>query len=149
MPPQATKNPPTKIPSEPILAWTVHLVRQSPEKLAWIIPLFLGACFCGLTWMGLLGILVVVVALTTTLADFLFPMRYTLTSERAICRRTFGVTEIRWENVKRYYIDDQGIKLSPLRRLTRLEAYRGVYLRFNDNKEEIIEAVKSLRDTHV
>ncbi len=150
MPQEVINNPQIEITDKPILAWTVHLVRQSPQKLAWIVPLFLVSFFCGLNLMGPLGGVVVVVAMVTTLADFLFPVYYQLTPERASCKRRFGVTEICWKNVKRYYLDDFGIKLSPLAKLTRLEAYRGVYLRFdNDNKEKIIETVKSLRDTHV
>lgn len=56
-------------------------------------------------------------------------------------------TEIKWENVKRCYVDDLGVKLSPLDRASRIEAFRGVYLRFGDNQDAVIEAVKSLRQT--
>lgn len=54
-------------------------------------------------------------------------------------------SEIKWANVKRCYLDDFGVKLSPLDRVSRVEAFRGVYLRFGDNQNEVIEAVKALR----
>jgi len=43
-------------------------------------------------------------------------------------------------------VDDRGIKLSPLGKPGRLEAYRGVYLRFGDRAYEVKETVRRMRD---
>jgi hypothetical protein len=60
----------------------------------------------------------------------------------------FKTSEIKWTSVKRCYLDDFGVKLSPLDRKSRLEAFRGVYLRFGDNQNQVIETVKSLKERH-
>jgi len=91
--------------------------------------------------------LAVTLVMVASCAEFVFPMTYVLTCESAICRSIFKVSEIRWENVRRCYVDDMGLKLSPLDRQTRLEAFRGVYLRYADNETEVIEKVKKLRAT--
>ncbi len=82
-----------------------------------------------------------------SLSDFLFPVQFEIRPDRVGCRMLFKSSEIKWADVKRCYLDDQGIKLSPLDRISRLEAFRGVYLRFADNEAEVVEAVKSLRPT--
>jgi len=84
-------------------------------------------------------------ALTASLADFLLPVRYVISRDKASVKMIGKSLEIKWQDVKRCYLDESGVKLSPLDRVSRLEAFRGVYLRFADNKDEVIEAVKSLR----
>lgn len=87
-------------------------------------------------------------ALVASLSDFLFPVRYIVSGDRVCCRMLLKSAEIRWADVKRCYLDDQGVKLSPLDRVSRLEAFRGVYLRFAGNEREVVETVKSLRPNH-
>jgi hypothetical protein len=107
--------------------------------------MFVLAAAAGYFVIGALGALAAATVVLASIADFVFPTTYELTRDRAVCRRVFGTTEIQWENVKRCYLDDLGVKLSPFGRLSRLEAFRGVYLRFAGNQEQVIEAVRSLR----
>ncbi|MCX8053363.1 MAG: hypothetical protein N3B12_06110 [Armatimonadetes bacterium] len=95
--------------------------------------------------IGPLGSVAVAIALVGSLAEFLFPVTYEITSDSAVCRTLFKQTEISWHNVRRYYLDNSGIKLSPLDRPSRLEAFRGVYLRFAGNDRQVIEAVRAIR----
>ena len=137
----------TKSHAEPILAWKVHLLREQPGKLLPIIPvavltLFLSRVFFGNLTVGLVALGLV----AASLADYLFPIRYELDSVGASARTLTSLTRIEWGRVRKCYLDDRGIKLSPLSRQTRLEAYRGVYLRFGRQRDEIIRAVKELRD---
>lgn len=85
------------------------------------------------------------VALLLSLADFLFPVRYVVTAEGASSRALVKGAEIKWADVKRCYVDEFGVKLTPLDRVSRLEAFRGVYLRFGGNEDEVIAAVKAMR----
>jgi len=72
-------------------------------------------------------------------------VRYVVTEHGASCRMLLKAARIQWADVRRCYIDDLGIKISPLNRRSRLEAFRGVYLRFAGNRDEVISAVKALR----
>lgn len=131
--------------SEPILSWSVHLARRHPAKATISLALVTAATAVGCVLAGPYVALVVAVALVVSLSDFLFPVRYTMTHDGASCRMLLKSSEIKWASVKRCYTDGLGVKLSPLDRISRVEAFRGVYLRFGDNEDEVIDAVKSLR----
>lgn len=137
----------TKSHAEPILVWKVHLLREQPKKLLLVIPvaalcLVASRMFFGNVSLGIIALLLVI----ASLAEYVFPIRYQLDEQGAQVRTLTGSARIEWRRVKKYYLDDGGIKLSPLSRQTRLEAYRGVYLRFGDRKHEVIEVVKGIRD---
>lgn len=134
--------------SEPVLSWSVHLARRSPVKAIVSLALVTAATAVGCALAGPYVALVVAVALVASLSDFLFPVRYVVTHDGASCKMLLKGSEIKWSNVKRCYVDNFGVKLSPLDRVSRVEAFRGVYLRFGDNENEVIETVKSLKDRH-
>lgn len=127
------------------MRWTVHLARRQPLRAGLCLAVVGASAAVGYWALGGLGAAVVIVALLGSLADFLFPVTCTLTRGGASCRMLLKGSEIGWENVRRVYLDDLGIKLSPLRRVSRLEAFRGVYLRFDGNRDQVIETVQSLR----
>ena len=133
--------------NEPALVWKVHLLREEPAKALLIAPIVLGSLLaCSLIFHSLLFPAVVLFLFASSLADYLFPVRYEISEQGASCRTLTGRSFIEWDRVKKYYLDDGGIKLSPLERPGRLEAYRGVYLRFGRNREEVAEAVRRMRD---
>ena len=134
---------------EPVLSWTVHLARQRPAMTIASVIFIALASAGGFVAIGPAAGLLVAVVLVGFLSDFLFPMTYHITTENATCRMLLNRTEIRWADVRRCYLDDHGVKLSPLDRVSRLEAFRGVYLRFQGNEDKVIEAVKSLRPANV
>ncbi len=127
------------------LRWSVHLA--SAHRLKLICALAAVALVAVLAYevIGPAGPIAVLFAMAGALAEFLFPMRFEIGLESAICRTVFKKAEIPWSRVKTCYLDDCGVKLSPLEPGSRLEAYRGVYLRFADNREQVIEAVKAMR----
>ncbi|MGC8864059.1 MAG: hypothetical protein ACP5R5_14980 [Armatimonadota bacterium] len=135
----------TSSQTDVILRWTVHLAPEHPLKLVFSLGLIALACVAAQRVIGLLGACAVGAALGGSLADFLFPVTYEITPKGVVCRMLLKQAEITWPEVRRCYLDDYGIKLSPLERPSRLEAFRGVYLRFAGNKEQVIEAVRAMR----
>ena len=77
-------------------------------------------------------------------ADYFFPMKFWITSEAAYRRTIFGTKFIRWSKVVHCYLDDKGVKLSPLAKPSRAEAFRGLFLYFGDNRNELVETVRNL-----
>jgi len=133
--------------SEPILAWKVHLLREQPLKLLLVTPVvLLGLVASYIMFQTFVFTLVALLLFISSLAEYLFPVRYEIDAGGASSRTLVRRTRIEWGRVKKYYLDDSGIKLSPLSRGSRLEAYRGVYLRFGDRREEVIEAVRKVKD---
>lgn len=133
--------------AEPVLTWKVHLLRENPSKVFLIAPVLLASLLiCYAVSHSLLYMAVIAFLFVSALGDYLFTVRYEIHDWGASARTLFSKTLIEWDRVKKYYLDDRGIKLSPLGHQSRLEAYRGVYLRFGDNKEEVIQVVRTMRD---
>lgn len=135
------------VSTQPVLAWKVHLVREEPAKLFLVGPVVLaGLLVSYLIFQSLLFTAAALFLVVSSLAEFLFPIRYEIDRRGVSSRTLLSRTFIEWDRVKKYYLDDCGIKLSPLVRPGRLEAYRGVYLRFGSRRDEVIEAVRRMRD---
>jgi hypothetical protein len=141
---------------EVILAWRVHLGRRRPlhaiiAAAAILVVVGWSAVVFSLDKEGKFRLnplpsLLFGLIMTAAMAELLFPVSYKLTRKGAYRRNFLSVSQIEWRNVRKCYLAADGVKLSPLRRQTRLEAFRGVFLRFGDgNRDEIIEKVKELR----
>lgn len=129
--------------SEAPLLWTVNLGAQAPSRRWIVLAAAFGTALVGYGMfrspvMALIGFAAIVASAT----EVLFPLRYRLDSRGATVRCGLNVTTIAWENVKRVVRAPDGLKLSPLDQPSRLEAFRGVYLRFGDRESEVVAAVE-------
>ena len=133
-----------------IVEWSLHRLQQDKRSLFTLLLVFLFAnivlflffreIFQTYPLFAVLGNLIIIGAIS----DYLFPMKFRLTTEGAEYRNLMMKKHIAWQNVRNCYLSNDGIKLSPLIRRSRLENFRGFMLLFNNNKEEIIEHVKRL-----
>lgn len=141
---QDADNPPC---DGPILTWRVHLLRSDPAKLMIVAPILIGSlAICYATFHSMFYAAVVIVLFAIALSDYILPVRYEITEKGASARTAFSQSRVEWDAVKKYYVDKSGIKLSPFENHTRLEAYRGVYLRFGNYRDEVTAAVRRMRD---
>lgn len=106
-----------------------------------IIISFLGGIAAGYVFhsaaLGLLaGALVI-----GSLADYLLPLRFTLTPETIEVRGWLHRRRMAWSQVRRVRRDPDGVYLSPLPRHSRLDAYRGIYIWFEGNAEEVMRFI--------
>jgi hypothetical protein len=133
--------------AEPILTWEVHLLRLNPAKMLVVAPVVAVSTLVAyvLTHSVLLPVATLFL-FVSALAEYLFPVRYELTMRSASVYSLFKRATIEWTKVKKCYLDEYGIKLSPLSVPGRLESYRGLYLRFGDNRDEVISTVRRLLD---
>ncbi|MDH7600959.1 MAG: hypothetical protein QHI38_02300 [Armatimonadota bacterium] len=129
-----------------ILSWTVHLAAADKTKLVVTILVILAASASAWVIIGPVGSVAVVLALTGSVAEFVFPVKYRITTTKVVCSTIFKTTEIEWSRVRNCFLDESGIKLSTVCSRSKLEAFRGMYLRFNGNREQVIEAVKLARN---
>lgn len=125
-------------------------MRETPGKASVVAACVLIASLMGILLFrnaifGLLGGFLV----AASVKEFLFPIRFELSATGARSRCLWSVSEIEWKNVRRIYVDAAGVKLSPLSSLSRLEAFRGVYLRFDGNREEALAAIDRWRKPDV
>jgi len=126
------------LPNRP-LEWSVHLARRRPGQAAAVAGVIAAAAVaagCGFRSVTL-GLLAAVL-LTAALGDYFFPVRYTLGPEGVEACGLWHRRRMSWARVRRVIRDELGVKLSPLPGPSRLEAYRGIYLRFEDNAEDVM-----------
>lgn len=133
-------------PPDTVLEWTVHLAVAQPARAVTAAVLSAGAVtLTALAFPNGVFALAAAWLLFASLAEFFLPVTYRLTTQGAEARHLWTFARIEWRAVKRKYLCEDGIKLSPLASPTRLEAFRGVFLRFGrDNREAVISAVKEL-----
>jgi len=80
--------------------------------------------------------------LAASLARYLLPTRYELRPD-GIAIRFLGTTRlVGWHDVKRVEMCRDGVFLSPLPRRSRLDSFRGTFLRFNGNRDEVVNFVR-------
>lgn len=133
------------------LVWNIHLLRQQPQRL----PVVLGASLfaASVAWMlfhNLFFSFAAVLMILSAAAEYLFPCQYRLTDHAARCRYGANRFEIEWKKVKRVLLYRDGVRLSPLPSPSRLDNFRGVFLRFAQegqpgDRESVLQAVKTLR----
>jgi hypothetical protein len=90
--------------------------------------------------MVILGLLIFTGALST----FYFPTRYEITREKVMIKYMFTSVEKELSMFRSFYPDKRGVLLSPFVRPSRLENFRGIYLRYHDNKDEVDTFIKNL-----
>jgi hypothetical protein len=128
-----------------LLAWEVHRLREEPERIPRIAAIFAATVI--VWWLVLrlpLTLPVPLLCLITALNDYLFPMRFRVTDQGVHSDCGFSRLFIAWSDVKRATRGTEGIYLSPFARPSRLEAFRGVRLRFStDNAEQVTALVRA------
>jgi hypothetical protein len=131
-----------------VLAWRVHRLREEPGRLGLVAA---GYGVAVALWLLLFphpfALFLPVVALTSALSEYLFPVSYRLTTRGA--HVSCGLTTrlfLAWDDVKRATAGTEGIHLSPLAKAgSPLEPFRGVRLRFADgNAETVTDTVRRL-----
>ena len=125
------------------LQWRVHLALKRPvgtaiSIIAIALTVYIGSVLLNSLLIGCIGGIV----LLFMLSDFLFPVAYQLDEEGAKVITLFGQRAIPWEQVKAYYVEGDGIVLFPCERPSPIAAFRSLYLRFDGNKEEVLNVVK-------
>ena len=142
-------------PSEPpdegeMLEWTCHPVKRKPvvSALVTLFIILVGVAIYLTTYSRLFTVLGLVILLMS-LAKFYFPTRFKL-SDRGITIKTTTQTLFKdWKIYRSCYPDKKGILLSPFVEPSRLENFRGLYVMFESNADEVTSFVRQrIRRAH-
>jgi hypothetical protein len=132
-----------------LLEWTVHLARLNPGKtIRASIALFAASILVGVVWGGIVSGAVAFALLFLSASEYFLPVRFSLSSEGISARGIATCRRILWQNVRRVLSDDDGMKVCPLRRPSRLEPFRGVYLRLPSHDPAFRERVHQIIFSH-
>lgn len=113
------------------LHWRIHLLRQKPDRLpALLMVLAIGATCVWLMFGALLPVLAAVALLTGSVSDYLFPISYRLTNQEVALESLTARIALPWKEVRRCRLHTHAILLTSLAAPSRLDAFRGIFLRF-------------------
>ncbi len=127
-----------------MLEWTAHPVKRKPlvsVAVTLFVCLVVVAVFYATESRGFAVLAAVVLLLS--LARFYFPTSYRLTEEKVMIKYTSQSVARPWSQFRSCYPDKNGILLSPFLEPSRLENFRGLYLMFANNADEVTAFVKS------
>jgi hypothetical protein len=129
----------------PEIRWSAHpLLDESPAKSTLLFTIILGLSVAvtlsfesggyGFLTFGLL---------TASLSRYFFFTRYALDASGVQISHLSMRRKIPWTQIRRRRIYPDGIFLSPFNRPNRLDSFRGCFLRFAENRDEVIQFVQS------
>ena len=128
-------------PAQVLLSWRSHPMQTQGQR-RWIavgvvigIPLALGV-FYGAFYAAL-----AVAILAGSLASFFLPTQYVLYTGGLESRFLGMNRRFTWDQFRSYYPDRNGVLLSPFLQPSRLENFRGFYLRYNGHSQEVMRIV--------
>lgn len=83
-----------------------------------------------------------IVILFFSLLPYYTPTVYTMTSEKIRIKKAFYTVEKTWKEIRSFYPEKNGVMLSPFPKPSRLENFRGVFVRYKNNRDEVLTFIK-------
>jgi hypothetical protein len=141
---QKTAEITAKAGERPTLEWVCHPAKRN-RNVTILVSIFIVVIVVVVYFATDHSVLFPVLAflvLFGSLASFYFPTRYRMTEDEIIVKTRMQTIVKRWSQYRTYYVDKNGILLSPFVRRSRLENFRGTYIKFWYNKDEVVAFVK-------
>ena len=134
----------TGAPSAPAeLSWRCHPARRHPGRAAAVVVFHIFLCLLIAQYTASLPFALVLTAvLFFSLSAFFFPASYQVTEQGIKVKTVLTTFERPWNTYRSYWPDKNGVLLSPFPHRSRLENFRGLFVRFHDNGDEVLAFVK-------
>jgi hypothetical protein len=124
------------------IQWIVHPIRRNWKVSAGVVSFLVILCAAiYFSFNSLAFLLLSVVILVSSLSPFFFPTKYTLRDDRIVVKSLIRRFSRQWNFFRSYYPDKNGVLLSPFSSPSRLENFRGVYIRFGHNRAEVVDFI--------
>jgi hypothetical protein len=139
-------SPVPEISNPDVLEWSVRLVTKRPRRAA-VMTLFIIAVWVGL-YLAYREPWWVIFAVLLLGGSVFFPLLtatgYRFDEHGISVKRPFYTVKKEWSTYRSYYPDPNGVLLSPFSTPSRLENFRGIYLRFGDNRREVLAYLEGI-----
>ncbi|HOD67571.1 MAG TPA: hypothetical protein PK186_09995 [candidate division Zixibacteria bacterium] len=124
------------------MEWRVHPATRRPWLTAAVSLFILAVSFLVLVttdsrWFSFFALVV----LFASLAKFYFPTSYRMDGRGVTIKTTTQTLLKEWRLFRSYYPDRNGVLLSPFPQPSRLENFRGLYVLFGGNREDVVAFV--------
>jgi len=120
------------------MSWKSCPYKEHPRRTFFLVIFLIGIWVGVYFSFGLYGVIIALILLGGGLLSYWLPTYYSLDEEWIKIKGIISEKSKKWEEFRSYYEDKNGVFLSPFAKPKRLENYRGVYIRFNNNAEEVI-----------
>ena len=129
--------------AEETLTWTSHPLRRNKRNtLLVILFVILAPVIVFFSTNSLFFLLLSLVILLGSLSSFFLPTTYEFSQERIKVKFFINTREMEWGKYRSFYVDKNGVLLSPFVKPSRLENFRGIYIRFEQNKDEVVNFIQ-------
>jgi MFS superfamily sulfate permease-like transporter len=124
------------------MKWIAHPAKRDLTKTVIsavfvVVFLIVVGAFYGIFW-SLFGFIVLLVSLHS----YFFPTVYEVNDEEVTIKNIFMTQKRRLSEFRRVYTGKNGVLLSPFRRKTVLNQFRGVFLLLPEHRDEVLEFLK-------
>jgi len=127
------------------ISWTVHpLVENWKRTTLLLLFLFSILVIIFISFKSILFLLLSAILLIGPLYKFFLPFQFCCGIDNLVVTACCYKVERQWSDFRSYYVDKNGVLLSPFAKPTRLENFRGTYIRFGIHPPE--EIVNYIRD---
>ena len=133
------------MPDHPIpqQTWRVHPLRENwTRSILLLLLLFL--LYLGIYWLFQSAFITLLSAIfvTSSLYRYFMPYRYELYENQLVVTAPLYRLTKPWDAFRSFYVDNNGVLLSPFAKPSRLENFRGVYVRFGENRSEVLDFIR-------
>ena len=130
------------------MEWTVNFGKQAGRKRLLVVAVAIMCALLGLTmFRSPIVALVALIIVFAACSEAFLPCRYRLEQKGATSKIGFSESFIAWSDVKRELEDEDGVRLSPLEKESRLDSFRGVYLRTPGNRDLVLSTIRQFRQS--
>lgn len=131
------------------IRWRSHPVVDDFPRSLLLVGIALAVCVGVWASFESAGLaLIAALVLGGSLARYFWPTDYELDAEGAAVRFLGRLRRVAWGDVRRYFVAREGVQLSPFSRPSRLEGFRGTFLRFAGNRDEVVRFVEDRLVAH-
>lgn len=135
------------VTEDPILEYNCHPARRN-MTITVLTTIFIIVCLI-LVWMISYSLILTALGaliLFGSLSGFYFSTQYSFYSDHFIVKTTMQALKKEYKLYRSFYPDKNGVLLSPFGHRTRLENFRGLYIKFAGNREEVMTVIRSKID---
>ncbi|MEA1912921.1 MAG: hypothetical protein U9N06_03675 [candidate division WOR-3 bacterium] len=126
------------------IEWISFPAKEHPRRTILATLFIVGLSITLYLLYGLLYGLLSILFLGGSLFPYYTKTRYKLDKDGIKIKKNFYTIEKKWSSFRSYYPDKNGVLLSPFPVPSRFENFRGIFIPFSDNKEEVLSFIKSI-----
>ncbi|MBX3111642.1 MAG: hypothetical protein KF857_06495 [Fimbriimonadaceae bacterium] len=131
------------------LEWAVQFGDgQDGKRVVVVAVAVLAGLFAFAFLRNILASLLGVGAVLVSTAELFLPIRFTLDEQGARRKCGLSVVEVKWADVLQVVESEDGVRLSTVAPGSKLEPFRGVFLRFSGNRDAVLGKIRALQTSH-